>query len=323
MINQLKKCLLTTSVLPIMFMAGCQTPMTSAGINNAARIEHSVANVLGGEFYIVADEYTELNKDMGGSEFGFQLQFFSNDPKNNPDGKNNGEHCYSTSPLSGELETNFADMKVVAGEYEIIFINFTENGRLETYSINNSNGTENNFQRIKETAIKSGQTYKEMARELANASRTADSFKQRNMRLAHPSINRDSTKYTPFYLYHGNVKRKGLIYVLLDEQVQFIEKVNRVIVSHVPQSSSTLFTPYLVHPEQYVGNSSVMLVDFYRGGDIGERIEEYAESSGENVNDVICRYPYDLGLVMKGQSNHDNRSPVYIDPENEAKGPPN
>jgi len=320
MINQLKKCLLATSIIPLILMAGCQTAAWQEGENN---FESDGVKV-----YAVIDQSTTVdkNKEQKYSFSRIKLLYTTNDNNFGPS-SNNKESCYST--ISFQPDKPLKDEVVRSGEFEILFLNFTKSGRLETYSINANHADGKMFKAIIDKAIQDGHNYYELAQNLADEPRNRKSFKQRNMGNApRPDLNRtrNSDKYTPLYLYHEDKKRKALLYVLFDEHVRFNETQGNTIISSLPSSTTPLYSPYFISDPIYTGNNGknkVLLVDFYRGGDIAKRIKDYASATADvKAKNVLCPYPYDLGLIMRGQSGNKNETPIFVDPENESKGPP-
>lgn len=231
-----------------------------------------------------------------------------------PDVKNNHPKCYSSIPMT-DYPNDLWTKNVAWNELEIVYIKFGKGGKLFSQVVDKASPAGDEFEAI-ETEAKTGlMKYTKLVDSLSKLDPKELGFKNKVTGII------DHEDNTPFDRNFETSKRKIIIYLLLNKKNVKFQNSKNALVQHNP--SVTVHSPYTAYiPRDSKGNrlKNIVVVDFYRGGDIKKRVIELANEQSVEPSEIDCSYPYDLGVVLKGQKK--TKTKVFIDPSNGSKGPP-
>lgn len=310
---KLKYYTILAGIYASIFIGGCQDNGFYEIVHQQADITIQTEIVDGVQKFSVKDSAPSF-KQTGNLNFvndeGGLVSFLG------PEHKNNHRFCYSSYPIS-DYPNDLWSKDVKLGEFKIVYIKFRKGGKLTSHTVNVDHPDGNEYKDLEADVRNGGVSYTELVDRLAKINPKELSFIDKKI-----VDDMGGENHTPFDEELGKVKRHVFVYVLLNKKnVKFQEKPGKALLSHRP--SVVVHSPYNVFvPRDSDGkrHKNIIVADFYRGGDIKQRVEKLAKIRKVPVSEVECSYPYDLGVVLNGQN--DTTTKIFIDPSNGSKGPP-
>lgn len=230
--------------------------------------------------------------------------------------RNLKKECFSKTDYSGDV-ANLSTIALTEDDITITVINLDDEGRLESYDLVDPNT--GNLPSAITNAINTNPVlgnYEAIQIALSNMPRSSVTTSNANNDIRARAISSTYSEKTPFYKpfpanFAGGSNGHVIFYVLADENLQFNRSLP--VISHVPAANiGRLYSPffkYEIMPAQPSNKLEVQVLHFKRGGTMMEGMTP--DAAGK----MPCVYPYDLGVIAKGQDIGLQDTPLLIDPE--------
>lgn len=280
------------------------------------------------------------------------LDDYPNDPKNSDYFSFPSDYKMSSNP-NLNADGNLWAMDLTWDNTTILFINFDENGRLESReltsaSIKKSGTVFSDLDQImKESPGSPLNEYKAVQYFLTNLVHgsnppgrprsqelESNNFGPRNLKVADvpsdktPFFNKFTLTATPSG--RGEIDAKTghvFFYVLLDDYLRF-QRDHASARVYTPDTAKPMYSPYVLYPTvpQNIPVAPDMTQPvspkhpWYMADVMTLHFLQGGNMTRDMEGDVKCNYPFDIAVISDGQAGWANKTPLFIDPETETDG---